>query len=92
MDFEHVKMIEDFDKWKNTLHRLVHVSKAVGMSEDTITDLAKKVGDFLSNKVDPENPQQRLLKQLWEVGTQEERHALAHLIVKMVEHEQHGVH
>jgi hypothetical protein len=92
VDLENVKMIEDFDKWKATLHKIIHVSEVVGMNEDTITDIAKKIGDFLANRVDPENPQQRLLKQLWEAGTQEERHALAHMIVKMVEQEHHGVH
>jgi Protein of unknown function (DUF3243) len=92
MDLENVKMIEDFDKWKETLHKVIHVSEAVGMKEETVVDIAKRIGDFLANKVDPENPQQRLIKQLWEVGSPEERHAMAHMIVKMVEQEHHGVH
>ncbi len=90
MDLEHVKTLEDFGKWKETLHKAVHTSEKVGMKEDTITNIAKRVGDFLMKNVDPENPEQRLLKELWEVGTQEERHTLAHMLVKMVEKEQHG--
>jgi len=92
MEQKNLEMIEDFDKWKSTLHKLVHVSEIVGMKEDTVTDLAKKMGDYLANHVDPENREQRLLKQLWEVGTQEERHILAHLMFKMVETEYHGNH
>jgi len=92
MDLENVKMIEDFEKWKDTLHKTIHVSEKLGMSEDTVTDIGKKIGDFLMKNVDPENREQRLLKQLWETGTQEERHSLAHMLVKMVEKEHHTIH
>lgn len=91
MDIENVKVIENFDKWKGTLHKAIHLSEKMKISEDTITDIGKKVGDFLMNNVDTENPQQQLLKQLWEVGTQEERHSLAHMLVKMIEKEHHGI-
>jgi Protein of unknown function (DUF3243) len=85
MDFENVDLIEDFDKWKETLKRAVNISKAMGMSEDTITNIAKRIGDFLEDRVDPENREQRLLKHLWEAASPEERHTLAHIIVKMVD-------
>ncbi len=91
MNLDHVEIIENFDKWKDTLHKAIHVSEKVGMSEDTTTDIAKKVGDFLLRNVDSENPQQRLLKELWESGTQEERHSLAHMLINMIEHEYHDV-
>ncbi|MDF2700605.1 MAG: hypothetical protein K0Q49_2164 [Haloplasmataceae bacterium] len=91
MDFENVKTIENFDKWTEALHKAVHISKKMGMKEDTITDIAKKVGDFLADNVDPENPKQRILKELWEVGNDEERHILAHLVVKLIETKYHNV-
>lgn len=87
MELENIETIENFNKWENTLKKAVNISKMIGMKENTITDIVKRVGDFLSNHVDPENPQQRLLKQLWEVGNKKERQALAHLIVKMVEND-----
>jgi len=91
MDLENVKTIENFDKWKETLHKAIHISEKVGMKEETVVDIAKRVGDFLNNNVDPENRQQRLLKDLWETGSKEERHALAHMLVKMIENEYHHV-
>ncbi len=91
MELENVKVIENFEKWKDALHKIIHVSEKMGVSEDTITDVGKKVGDFLMNNVDPENREQRLIKQLWEVGTQEERHSLAHMLVKMIEKEHHNI-
>lgn len=85
MDFENARVIEDFDKWKNLLRNTVNFSKAVGMSEEFITEAAKRIGDFLDDKVDPENREQRLLKQLWDASSNYERHILAHIIVKMVQ-------
>ncbi|QVK18158.1 DUF3243 domain-containing protein [Mycoplasmatota bacterium] len=91
MDIGNVETIKDFDKWKSTLHKVIHFSEKLNLSEDTITDIGKKVGDFLMNNVETENKEQKLLKQLWEVGTQEERHSLTHMLIKMIEKEHHGI-
>ncbi len=92
MELESVKIIENFGKWKQTLHKAIHISEAIGVKEDKVVDIAKKVGDFLSNNVETENPQQQLLKDLWDVGTDSEKHSLAHMLVKMVEQEHHSIH
>lgn len=86
-----IEMIEDFSKWKDTLHKAVHVSRSAGMNDDTVVNIAERIGDFLSKNVDPKNPQQRVIKELWEVGTHEERHVFAQMMVKMVEKEQHSI-
>lgn len=76
----------DWDNWKKTLGGAVNIGKKVGMEEETIVNMGTRVANFL-NRVDPENPQQRLLKELWEVGDEEEQQNLASMIVKMVQKE-----
>ena len=44
-----------------------------------------KLVSFLSNKVDPENEQERVLKELWDAGDEQEKHTLARLMVKLVD-------
>ena len=85
-------MIENFDTWKDTLHKAIHTGEKVGMSEETVTDIGQRIGTFLMKTVDPENPQQRLLKELWEVGTPDQRHTLTHMLINMIEKEHHPVH
>lgn len=76
--------LESFEQWKDFLSKQVNQAKGAGASEGSIVDAATRIGGFLANKVDPKNREQRLLKELWDRGDQQERHALAGMITKMV--------
>jgi len=75
----------DWGKWRKTLAGAVNVGEKVGMGDETIIKTANKIGNFLTNKADPENPEQKILQDLWVVATEKEKHALASTIVKMVQ-------
>ncbi|WP_438448286.1 DUF3243 domain-containing protein [Gorillibacterium sp. sgz5001074] len=77
-------VLTSFDTWKNFLHDRVQAAENIGLSDDQINKLAYKIGDFLSNKIDPENPQERVLKDLWDVADQNDQKTIAKLMVKMV--------
>ncbi len=76
-------VLRNFDTWKKFLGERVVQAEKLGMSEDVISKLAYEIGDFLDEKVDPQNPSNRTLKELWEVGNQEERQTIARLMVKL---------
>ncbi len=78
-------VLETFEKWKAFLAERVNQAQAIGMSDETISQLAFQIGEFLDQKVDPQNNEERLLKDLWDVGTEEERKTLARLMVKLVD-------
>lgn len=78
-------ILETFDKWKQFLAERVNQAQKAGMNDETISKLAFQIGEFLDDKVDPENREERLLKELWDVGNEEERKTLAGLMVKLVE-------
>lgn len=84
MDLDN-KLIEDFDKWKKTLYNIISMGEKVGLSEDTITNLGSKIGEFLASNVDPENREQRLLKEFFEVANEKEKEILTSLIIKMIQ-------
>ena len=77
--------VNNWDKWKKTLHNIISVSETVGLSEDTISKIGSKVGEFLVSNVDPENREQRLLKEFFEVANKEEQATLTRVIIKMIE-------
>ncbi len=77
--------LRDWDKWKSSLKKAVDVGETVGMSDDTITSIAEKVGTFLSNHVDPRNDEERLLKEMWDVADQQDRKVLAKIITKVAD-------
>lgn len=73
--------MEDF---KSVLVRAVGLAKGVGLSDDTVTAVASRLGDVLSRFVDPSDREQRLLKELWDVADESEQKTLARLVTKMV--------
>lgn len=85
MDLKNIDIIEDWDKWKKTLSKAVSIGENVGLSDHTIEDLGVKIGEFLASNVDPENPEQRVLKELFDVGNQKEQEVLTSMIIKMVQ-------
>ncbi|WP_291632882.1 DUF3243 domain-containing protein [Clostridium sp.] len=84
MDLEN-NLINDWDKWKKTLYRAVSMGETVGLSDDTITKLGSKIGDYLASNVDPDNREQRLLKELFEASGKIEKETLTRVIIKMIE-------
>jgi len=79
-----VSILSDFQEWKNFLSQRVNQAESIGMNQETINELAYQIGDYLAQGVDPENQQERLLKDLWSVANEEEQRTLAGLMVKMV--------
>lgn len=74
-----------FDHWKQFLGERVKAAKEMGLNEETISKLAFEIGEFLDEKIDPKNGEERVLKDLWDVGDTEERKAIARLMVKLAE-------
>jgi type VI protein secretion system component VasF len=78
-------VLSTFEKWKNFLNERVQQAQQAGMSDETIDKLAYQIGEFLDEKVDPKNEQERILKELWDVGNTDERKTIARLMVKLVD-------
>lgn len=74
----------EWEKWKSSLGKVVNTAEAAGMSERTVDGIAYRVGNVLNAVADPKNVHQRVLKELWKVGDDEEKKTLANMIVKLV--------
>ncbi|MEN8076282.1 DUF3243 domain-containing protein [Clostridioides difficile] len=77
----------NFDKWKETLGKAVNIGEHIGMSDNTINNIAEGVGSFLAKNVQPSNDEEKLLKELWDVANQHDKHVLAKLVVKMTQND-----
>ena len=76
---------KDWDEWKHTLANAIDLGETIGMSDKAITDTAEKVGTYLSKNVEPRNPEERLLKEMWDVADKGDRSVLAKIVVKMTD-------
>ncbi|MGA9173537.1 MAG: DUF3243 domain-containing protein [Thermoactinomyces sp.] len=80
-----MSVLNNFQEWKNFLAERVDQAKNMGMDQNTISDLAYHLGDYLSKDIDPQNEQERLLKDLWSVADPNEQRVMAGLMVKLVD-------
>jgi hypothetical protein len=80
-----VSVLDNFEQWKGFLGERLEQAKEQGLSEQVISDVAYQIGDYLAKQVDPKNPEERLLSDLWSVADEEEQHAIANMMVKLVQ-------
>lgn len=80
-----MSILENFDDWKHFLASRVTQAVGNGMDRDTMENAAYQIGNYLSNQVDPKNDEERLLKELWDAGNDEQRHAMAGIMINYVQ-------
>lgn len=78
-------VLENWDQWKSFLGDRLNQAESQGLNEGAINNLAFEIGNYLANQVDPKNEQQRVLSDLWSVASDQEKHAIASVMVKLVE-------
>ncbi|ADC49096.1 MULTISPECIES: DUF3243 domain-containing protein [Alkalihalophilus] len=82
---EKEEILQNFEQFKDYLGDKVAKGEKLGMSEETLAKYAEKVGDYLAAKEDPRNREEKLLQELWQLGDQEQRHHLAHMLVRLAQ-------
>lgn len=75
--------LENFDEFKSYLSSKIEVGKNLGMDEEQLAKSAEKVAGYLASNAEPQNREEALLQELWKVRNEEERHKLAHMLVKL---------
>lgn len=78
-------MSQSWESWKKTLAEAVQKGQSLGMSHEQMANRAEQIGDILAQNVDPQNPEQRVLQELWTSANEEEQQAIASAIIKMVQ-------
>ncbi len=78
-------VLSTYDKWKQFLGERVFNARNSGMNDGTIQKLAVEIGEFLAQKVDPKNDEERVLKELWEVCDEQEKQVMARIMMKLVD-------
>jgi len=70
--------------WKGYLGHMVEFAEELGVSQERIKGIATQAGHILAQHVPPANPEQSVLKELWDVADQPEQEMLAGLMTRLV--------
>lgn len=78
-------ILEHFNSFQTYLGKRIQLAQRIGMNEEQLALAAEKVADYLAKHEEPRNSEEKLLSELWRVGNKEERHKLAHMLVKLAQ-------
>ncbi|MEK4565250.1 DUF3243 domain-containing protein [Alkalihalobacillus sp. FSL R5-0424] len=81
-----MSVVDNWDHWKEFLNSRLDEAQDKGLSDGVVSDVAYQVGEYLASQVEPKNDQERVLADLWKVASEEEQHAIANMMVKLVDH------
>ncbi|OIJ13102.1 hypothetical protein BKP37_11360 [Anaerobacillus alkalilacustris] len=79
-----MSVLDNWEQWKDFLGDRLQQAQHEGMNDRVINDVAYQVGEYLAKQVEPKNDQERVLADLWNVASEEEQHAIANMMVKLV--------
>lgn len=82
---EKERILRNFDEFKTYLGKRIAMAESIGLGEEQMAVIAQKVADYLASREEPRNNEELLLQELWKVGTQEQRHMLAHMLVRLAQ-------
>ncbi|MEI5906254.1 DUF3243 domain-containing protein [Bacillus spongiae] len=80
-----MSVLDNWQEWKGFLGDRLQHAEQDGLNKDVINDLAYQIGDYLAKQVEPKNEQEKVLADLWSVASEEEQHAIANIMVKLVQ-------
>ncbi len=83
----YMSVLDNWEQWKDFLGSRLNQAETEGMSQNVVSDVAYQVGEYLAQQVDPKNEQERVLAELWKVADEQEQHAIANMMVKLVQNE-----
>lgn len=83
-----MSVLDNWEQWKGFLGDRLQQAEQEGMNQQVVSDVAYQVGEYLSQQVEPKNEQERVLADLWKVASEEEQHAIANMMVKLVKNNQ----
>ncbi len=80
-----MSVLDNYETWKDFLANRLEQAQSEGMSQETISNVAYEVGDYLAKSVEVKNDETAVLRELWNAASKEEQQAIANTMVKLVQ-------
>ncbi|WP_243289815.1 DUF3243 domain-containing protein [Bacillus sp. FJAT-47783] len=84
-----MSVLDNWNKWTNFLGERLNQAQSEGLNQEVISTLAYEIGDYLAKQVNPQTAEEKVLADLWSVADNQEQHAIANVMVKLVQNRTH---
>lgn len=78
-------MFSNFESWKEFLGNRLDQAETHGVDDESLMNIAYEVGDYLAKNVEAKNPEEAVLKELWNAASESEQQAIAQTMIKLVQ-------
>ncbi len=72
-----------WENYKKSLKEAMEAGEELGISNRVMEQAAKFAGQYLAEKVNPDLPENKALKEMWQVADSREKSTIASLMVKL---------
>lgn len=82
---EGMDFMKDWNAWRTTIREAISQARKLGLSDERIQEMSESFANFLAEKVCPATPEEKLLKEMWNTSSPDERKVLVRILFKMME-------
>ena len=81
------EILDNFQEFMDYLKKQINRGEKLGLNEEQLAKAAEKVAEYLNKHEEPKNREEYVLNQMWSVAKEDEKHAIAHVLVRLAKEE-----
>jgi sulfur relay (sulfurtransferase) DsrC/TusE family protein len=80
-----MNFVQNWDEWRGSLSEMVQAARDIDPSEAHVVEVVEDMIDFLSERMCPGSPEERMMRELWDTADEGERKVLARTILRLLD-------
>jgi sulfur relay (sulfurtransferase) DsrC/TusE family protein len=76
---------QNWNDWRASLRETVNAAREIDPSDRHVVEVVEDMIDFLAQRVCSGSPEERVVAELWNRATSDEREGLARIFLRMIE-------
>lgn len=80
-----MNFVQNWDEWRDSLSETVRAAREIDPSEQHTVEVVEDMIDFLSERVCPGSPEERLIRAMWDRSEEDERRTMARVLLRMLD-------
>ncbi|WP_096155543.1 MULTISPECIES: DUF3243 family protein [Bacillus] len=81
------EILDNFQGFMDYLKKQINRGEKLGLNEEQLAKAAEKVAEHLNKHEEPQNREEYVLNKMWNVAKDDEKHAIAHVLVRLAKEE-----
>lgn len=80
-----MNFVQNWDDWRGSLGEIVRAARDIDPSEAHTIEVVEDMMDFLTERVCPGSPEERIVRALWDHAEENERKVMARMLLRLLD-------